>query len=99
MRSIQLALLSLILLVTSTTAKTTTIGIETEEGSHAVTIPMDDCHYLDEEEVYKVAISKKCRFFTGPGCTGRNTLLEPGEHASSEAVMLTSVLCEEPDPF
>ncbi|KAL4887690.1 hypothetical protein BJY04DRAFT_176413 [Aspergillus karnatakaensis] len=60
---------------------------------------MNDCHELDEEEVFKVAITKKCRMFSGPMCTGRNALLQPGEHESKEPVPIMSVLCEEPDLF
>ncbi|KAL3475126.1 hypothetical protein BJX99DRAFT_259742 [Aspergillus californicus] len=77
--------LSLItLLISSTSAKTTTIGIETEEASRGVTVPMDDCFEIDE---------------WGPFCTGRNTLLQPGEHSTKEGVLIGSVLCEEPDIF
>ncbi|KAL5338567.1 hypothetical protein BJX70DRAFT_194747 [Aspergillus crustosus] len=102
MRAIGISFLSLILLVSSTTAKTTMIGLETEEASRGVVVPLDDCHAIEEEvdrEVYTVVITKKCRFFTGPMCTGRHTLLQPGEHSSKEPVLIGSVLCEEPDLF
>lgn len=32
-------------------------------------------------------------YYSGVGCTGRNTLLQPGEHTSSEPVYVDSVLC------
>ncbi|KAL2830917.1 hypothetical protein BDW59DRAFT_14775 [Aspergillus cavernicola] len=98
MRAIQSLLsFSLVLLISSTTAKTTRIGLETEDASHSVSVPMDDCHEIDEYEVYRVAITKKCRFFSGPFCTARYTLLQPGEHSSKDPVPIRSVLCEEPD--
>ncbi|KAL4872512.1 hypothetical protein BDV12DRAFT_210477 [Aspergillus spectabilis] len=65
MRAISFSLLSLILLVSSTAAKTTTIGLETKEASRGVVVPLDDCHAIEEDEVFTVAITKKCRFFTG----------------------------------
>ncbi|EAA66103.1 hypothetical protein AN0230.2 [Aspergillus nidulans FGSC A4] len=76
--------LNLVLLISSTVAKTTTVGVETETESRGVSVPMDDCFDIDVE---------------GPMCTGRTTLLEPGEHSSPEPVMLGSILCEEPEVF
>ncbi|KAL3452097.1 hypothetical protein BJX65DRAFT_303811 [Aspergillus insuetus] len=98
MRAINLSLGILFLIAsTSIATKTTTIGLETEETSRGVIVPMDDCFGIDEYEVYTVAITKKCRFFAGPMCTGRNALLQPGEHSSKDPVPVGSVLCEEPD--
>ncbi|KAL3439114.1 hypothetical protein BDV09DRAFT_191331 [Aspergillus tetrazonus] len=91
--------LNLVLLITSTAAKTTTVGVETETESRGVSVPMDDCFDIDVEDVTTLAITKKCRVFTGPMCTGRTTLLEPGEHSSPQPVMLGSILCEEPEVF
>ncbi|CBF89921.1 uncharacterized protein ANIA_00230 [Aspergillus nidulans FGSC A4] len=98
--------LNLVLLISSTVAKTTTVGVETETESRGVSVPMDDCFDIDVDEltypsrdVTTLAITKKCRVFTGPMCTGRTTLLEPGEHSSPEPVMLGSILCEEPEVF
>ncbi|KAL4784189.1 hypothetical protein BJX76DRAFT_357269 [Aspergillus varians] len=65
MRAITCSLLSLILLVSSSTAaKTTMIGLETEDASRSVSVPLGDCHNIDEEEVYTLATTKKCRVFT-----------------------------------
>ncbi|KAL4753653.1 hypothetical protein BDW72DRAFT_190861 [Aspergillus terricola var. indicus] len=91
--------LNLFLLTSSTVAKTktTTVGLETATESRGVSVPMDDCFNIDVENVTTLAITKKCRIFTGPMCTGRTTLLEPGEHSSPDPVMLGSILCEEPD--
>ncbi|KAL4993752.1 hypothetical protein BDV10DRAFT_189690 [Aspergillus recurvatus] len=91
--------LNLILLVSSTFAKTTMVGLETETESRGVSVPMDDCFDIDAEDVTTLAITKKCRVFTGPMCTGRTALLEPGEHTSPDPVMLGSILCEEPEVF
>ncbi|KAL4756587.1 uncharacterized protein BDW70DRAFT_164351 [Aspergillus foveolatus] len=91
--------LNLVLLISSTIAKTTTVGLETETESRGVSVPMDDCFDIDVEDVTTLAITKKCRVFTGPMCTGRTTLLEPGEHSSPQPVMVGSILCEEPEVF
>ncbi|KAL4776777.1 hypothetical protein BDW60DRAFT_202882 [Aspergillus nidulans var. acristatus] len=91
--------LNLVLLISSTVAKMTTVGLETETESRGVSVPMDDCFDIDVEDVTTLAITKKCRVFTGPMCTGRTTLLNPGEHSSPEPVMLGSILCEEPEVF
>ncbi|OJJ68516.1 hypothetical protein ASPBRDRAFT_46720 [Aspergillus brasiliensis CBS 101740] len=90
-----ITLLSTLLLagVGSSSKLTTTIGLDTEEGSHTVQIPFDDCTQVGEFEVRGVFLSKTCRLFTGVGCTGRTTLLQPGEHTSSEPVYVDSVLC------
>ncbi|RDW70870.1 uncharacterized protein DSM5745_08381 [Aspergillus mulundensis] len=99
MRTASFSLLgvNLALFISSTIAKTTTIGLETQTESRGVSVPMDDCFDIDEENVFTLVISKKCRVFTGPMCTGRTALLEPGEHSTAKPVMLGSVLCEEPD--
>ncbi|KAL4984905.1 hypothetical protein BDW68DRAFT_166085 [Aspergillus falconensis] len=91
--------LNLVLLISSTVAKTTMVGLETETKSRGVSVPMDDCFDIDAEDVTTLAITKKCRVFTGPMCTGRTALLEPGEHTSPDPVMLGSILCEEPEVF
>ncbi|KAL6235620.1 hypothetical protein BDW75DRAFT_239957 [Aspergillus navahoensis] len=101
MRTVNFSLLSLnlILVLSSAAGKTTMVGLETETESRGVSVPMDDCFDIDAEDVTTLAITKKCRVFTGPMCTGRTALLEPGEHASPEPVMLGSILCEEPEVF
>ncbi|KAL4907573.1 hypothetical protein BDW74DRAFT_176325 [Aspergillus multicolor] len=91
--------LNLALFISSAIAKTTMIGYETETESRGVSVPMDECFDMDVEDVLTLAISKKCRVFTGPMCTGRTALLEPGEHTTPDPVMLGSVLCEEPEVF
>ncbi|GAQ08480.1 hypothetical protein ALT_5801 [Aspergillus lentulus] len=84
------------LLVVSAAAKNTTIGLETiEEGSKTVSVPMGDCHNIDSYEVTTVSVKKPCRFFTGPMCIGRQTLLKPGVHESDEPVPIWSVFCED----
>ncbi|PWY61741.1 hypothetical protein BO83DRAFT_442414 [Aspergillus eucalypticola CBS 122712] len=89
-----ITLLSTLLLAGVGSARlSTTIGLETDEGSHSVQIPFDDCTQVGQFEVRGVFLSKRCRLFTGVGCTGRNTLLQPGEHTSSEPVYVDSVLC------
>ncbi|RHZ68788.1 hypothetical protein CDV55_107190 [Aspergillus turcosus] len=87
------------LLIVSAAAKNTTIGLETiEEGSKSISVPLGDCHNLDSYEVMTVSVKKPCRFFTGPMCIGRTTLLKPGVHESDEPVPIWSVFCEdEPD--
>ncbi|RAK95898.1 uncharacterized protein BO80DRAFT_449763 [Aspergillus ibericus CBS 121593] len=88
-----LSFLSAMLLVGLGGASTTTVGLETEEGSRSVQVPLDECHQMGEFDVYGVFISKTCRLFTGVGCTGRTTLLQPGQHSSSEAVNIDSLFC------
>ncbi|PWY88852.1 hypothetical protein BO94DRAFT_534745 [Aspergillus sclerotioniger CBS 115572] len=88
-----ISLLSTLLLVGLSGASTTTVGIETEEGSRSVQVPLNECHQMGEFEVYGVFISRTCRLFTGVGCTGRTTLLQPGQHSSSEAVYIDSLFC------
>ncbi|PWY67909.1 hypothetical protein BO70DRAFT_366201 [Aspergillus heteromorphus CBS 117.55] len=92
-----IALLSVLLLagLTSAEKRTTTIGIETLEGSKQVQVPFNDCHHIEEDEVRSVFLSRECRFFSAMGCTGRQTLLMPGEHSSSEPVPVSSVYCED----
>ncbi|KAI9375770.1 hypothetical protein BJX61DRAFT_78849 [Aspergillus egyptiacus] len=82
-------------LTSSTAAKTTTIGLETADASRGISVPLGDCGEIDEYEVYKVAVTKRCRVFAGPYCTGRNALLQPGEHEVGEPVPLGSAFCEE----
>ncbi|KAL4931689.1 uncharacterized protein BDV17DRAFT_288749 [Aspergillus undulatus] len=89
--------LGLVLSSTAANAKTTTIGLETVEGSRSVQATMDDCFDIDAYELLTLFITKKCRVFTGPMCTGRTTVLEPGEHSVGEPVPIGSVLCEESD--
>ncbi|KAL4947945.1 hypothetical protein BDW69DRAFT_199259 [Aspergillus filifer] len=89
--------LSLVLFSALAAAKTTMIGLETPEGSRGVEATMDDCFDIDEYEVLTLAITKKCRVFSGVMCTGRTTLLEPGDHSVEEPVPIGSVLCEEPE--
>ncbi|KAH1272804.1 hypothetical protein KXW42_006138 [Aspergillus fumigatus] len=84
------------LLAVAAAAKNTTIGLETiEEGSKTVSVPMGDCHTIDSYEVTTVSVKKPCRFFTGPMCIGRQTLLRPGVHESDEPVPIWSVFCED----
>ncbi|PYH95715.1 hypothetical protein BO71DRAFT_198972 [Aspergillus ellipticus CBS 707.79] len=92
-----IAVLSALLLagLSGATKKTTTIGIETEEGSKSMQVPFGECHHIEEEEVRSVFLSRECRFFSAMGCTGRTTLLMPGEHSSSEPVPVSSVYCED----
>ncbi|SPB49764.1 unnamed protein product [Aspergillus niger] len=60
-----ISLLSTLLLAGVGSAKlTTTIGLETDEGSHTVHIPFDDCTQVGQFEVRGVFLSKTCRLFT-----------------------------------
>ncbi|BCS19075.1 uncharacterized protein APUU_11903A [Aspergillus puulaauensis] len=94
------SLLALLALVSSSAAKMTTVGLETADDSHAIVVPLDDCHDIGQDEVHTVHITKKCRVFTGRMCTGTTVALQPGQHTSDEApVRVGSVLCEEPDLF
>ncbi|KAJ5579652.1 uncharacterized protein N7459_005637 [Penicillium hispanicum] len=95
----QIALLSCLLLSVSASAsaskdaKRTMVGIETEKASRALNVPLDDCHEVEEEEVLTVSVRKHCRVFTGPECTGRNTLLTPGDHSNKDPVPIESIYC------
>ncbi|KAJ5897046.1 uncharacterized protein N7473_006445 [Penicillium subrubescens] len=97
----QLTVLSLMLLSVTAkeAAKRTMVGIETEKGSYGKDVELEDCVELDEEEVYTISIKKHCRVFTGPLCTGRNTLLSPGDHSNAEPVPITSIYCHAKAPF
>ncbi|KAB8068801.1 hypothetical protein BDV29DRAFT_162045 [Aspergillus leporis] len=86
--------LALALCATSAAKGTTTVGFETAEGSTGKTVPFDECHDVDMEEVNAVYTSHFCRVFTGPDCIGRQTLLNPGEHVTEDPVpFITSVFC------
>ncbi|CEJ61248.1 hypothetical protein PEBR_32547 [Penicillium brasilianum] len=96
----QLAVLSLMLLsVTAKEAKKTMVGFETEKASYGKDVELEDCTEIDEEEVYTISIKKHCRVFTGPLCTGRNTLLKPGDHSNKEPVPILSIFCHAKRPF
>ncbi|KAJ5369202.1 uncharacterized protein N7496_008962 [Penicillium cataractarum] len=97
----QLAVLSLMLLSVTAkeAAKKTMVGIETEKASYGKDVELEDCVELDEEEVYTISIRKHCRVFTGSLCTGRNTLLSPGDHSNKEPVPITSIYCHAKSPF
>ncbi|OJJ62124.1 hypothetical protein ASPSYDRAFT_40732 [Aspergillus sydowii CBS 593.65] len=94
------SILGLLALVSSTAAKMTTVGLETADDSHAVVVPLTDCHDIGQDEVHTMHLTKKCRVFTGQMCTGTTVLLQPGTHTSKqEPVHVGSVICEEPDLF
>ncbi|KAJ5183978.1 hypothetical protein N7492_001594 [Penicillium capsulatum] len=97
----QLALLSFMLLSVSATkdAKKTTVGIETTESSRGLDVVLDDCHDVEEDETFTISVRKYCRVFTGPMCTGRNTLLSPGDHSNDEPVPIESIYCHSKRPF
>ncbi|KAH8422294.1 uncharacterized protein LDX57_000051 [Aspergillus melleus] len=90
----QISLLTLALFSVASVAKTTTIGLETAEGSKPIQVPFDECHLIDEEEVHTVATTTFCRFFVGTVCNGRQTLLGPGDHSSADPVPIGSVFCQ-----
>ncbi|KAJ5222238.1 uncharacterized protein N7469_008478 [Penicillium citrinum] len=78
----------------------TTVGIETAAGSRGINAPLDDCYDdIDEEEVFTVSIRKYCRIFTGVGCTGRNTVLGPGDHSSKDPVPVGAIYCHSTRPY
>ncbi|OQD68829.1 hypothetical protein PENDEC_c030G05843 [Penicillium decumbens] len=96
----QLALLSFMLLsVSAKDPNKTMVGLETSERSHGVDVPIEDCHELDEDEVFTISIKKYCRVFTGPLCTGRNTVLSPGDHSNDDPVPITSIYCHAKRPY
>ncbi|KAJ5090957.1 hypothetical protein N7532_009641 [Penicillium argentinense] len=98
----QLSLLSFLLVSAYATKeiKHTTVGIETEGGSRGIQAPLDDCYEdIDEEEVFTVSIRKHCHVFTGIGCTGRNTLLGPGDHSSKDPVPVGAIYCHSTRPY
>ncbi|KAJ5247660.1 hypothetical protein N7468_002643 [Penicillium chermesinum] len=96
-----LALLGLALVSASAAKDTThtTVGIETDAASRGLNVVLDDCFDVDEEDVYTVSVRKYCRVFTGPFCTGRNTLLPPGDHSNQDPVPITSIYCHSKPPF
>ncbi|KAJ5815758.1 hypothetical protein N7474_007535 [Penicillium riverlandense] len=91
----QLFLLSFMLLAVSGSKgdNRTIVGIETERQSRALNVVMDECFDVEEDEVFTVSVHKKCRVFSGPLCTGRNTLLTPGDHTSKYPVPIESIYC------
>ncbi|KAJ5377029.1 hypothetical protein N7509_013915 [Penicillium cosmopolitanum] len=98
----QLSVLSFLLLsaYAAKEATHTTVGIETAAGSRGIKAPLDDCYDdIDEEEVFTVAIKKYCRIFTGVGCTGRNTVLAPGDHSSKDPVPVGAIYCHSTRPY
>ncbi|KAL4802647.1 hypothetical protein BDV18DRAFT_163612 [Aspergillus unguis] len=97
---LQLLSLSILLLSPTASAKktSTTVGLETAEGSRGITVPFNDCYQIEEEEIFTLALSQPCRVFTGPLCTDRNTVLKAGEHKMddpTEPVPIVSLWCEE----
>ncbi|KAI2787973.1 hypothetical protein POX_f08355 [Penicillium oxalicum] len=96
-----LSVLSLVLLAVTAkeAAQKTTVGIETEEKSFGKSVPLDDCEEIDEDEVFTISVQKHCRVFTGSACTGRNTLLTPGDHSNKEPVPIISIYCHSKRPF
>ncbi|KAJ5727449.1 hypothetical protein N7493_005269 [Penicillium malachiteum] len=97
----QLALLSFMLVsaIATKDTKKTTVGIETSDNSKGITVPLDDCHEIAEDEVLTVSVKKYCRVFTGPDCTGRNTLLNPGDHSNNDPVPIESIYCHATPPI
>ncbi|KAJ5526074.1 hypothetical protein N7494_012724 [Penicillium frequentans] len=97
----QLALLSFMILAVSATKDTTRtlVGIETMESSKGIDVPLEDCHEVEQDEVLTVSVKKYCRVFIGPGCTGRNALLPPGDHSHSDPVPVESIYCHAKRPF
>ncbi|KAF7715049.1 Uncharacterized protein PECH_003519 [Penicillium ucsense] len=97
----QLSVLSFMLLAVTAkeAAQKTTVGIETEEGSFGKTVTLDDCEEIDEEDVFTISVRKHCRVFTGSSCTGRNSLLPPGDHTNKEPVPIISIYCHSKRPF
>ncbi|KAJ5485553.1 hypothetical protein N7539_005541 [Penicillium diatomitis] len=82
----QLSVLSFMLLAVTAkeAAQKTTVGIETEDGSFGKTVTLDDCEEIDED---------------GSSCTGRNSLLPPGDHTNKEPVPIISIYCHSKRPF
>ncbi|KAJ5915864.1 hypothetical protein N7454_011005 [Penicillium verhagenii] len=97
----QLALLSFMLLSVSATQDTTRtmVGIETTETSKAMDVLLDDCHEVEQDEVLTISVKKYCRVFTGPECTGRNSLLPPGDHSNTDPVPIESIYCHAKRPY
>ncbi|KAJ6104798.1 hypothetical protein N7523_011118 [Penicillium sp. IBT 18751x] len=104
----QLALLSFMLLSVSAKDPNKTMVDSSPPGpmfillterSYGVDVPIEDCHDLDEEEVFTISVKKHCRVFTGPLCTGRNTVLSPGDHSNDDPVPITSIYCHAKRPY
>ncbi|KAJ5758990.1 hypothetical protein N7520_006146 [Penicillium odoratum] len=103
----QLALLSFMLLSVSATkdSKHTMVwtyymvGIETTDISKGMDVLLDECHEVEQDEVLTVAVKKYCRVFTGPECTGRNSLLSPGDHSHDDPVPIGSIYCHSKRPY
>ncbi|KAJ5895002.1 hypothetical protein N7495_006693 [Penicillium taxi] len=61
----QIAALSFMFLsVSAKDVKQTTIGLGTDKSSRAVMVNLDDCHAINEDEVFTVSVQKYCRVFT-----------------------------------
>ncbi|KAF5865920.1 hypothetical protein ETB97_001496 [Aspergillus alliaceus] len=69
-------------LATTGAAKMATVGFETTEGSFGESVPLNECHNVQVEDTIAVYVSQYCRVFIGQECTGRQILLNPGEHPS-----------------
>ncbi|KAF9892079.1 hypothetical protein FE257_002485 [Aspergillus nanangensis] len=93
MQVFRLSLLSASLLTVSSMAKTTTVGLETAEGSRSMKAEINECYSIDEDEVFTVAVSQKCRFFVHEDCVGPNIVLDAGEHPSKDPVPVGSFVC------
>ncbi|KAJ5543613.1 hypothetical protein N7535_006033 [Penicillium sp. DV-2018c] len=76
--------------------QTIQVGIETAEKSRGIDVPLNDCYPIEEEDVLTVSLKKPCRLFTGPECTGHNTILSPGEHSSGKdpIPVIESIFCQ-----
>ncbi|CAI7614297.1 unnamed protein product [Penicillium manginii] len=83
----QLSVLSFLLLsaYAAKEATHTTVGIETAAGSRGIKAPLDDCYDDIDEE--------------GVGCTGRNTVLSPGDHSSKDPVPVGAIYCHSTRPY
>ncbi|KAB8231310.1 beta-ketoacyl [acyl carrier protein] synthase domain-containing protein [Aspergillus alliaceus] len=80
-------------LATTGAAKMTTVGFETTEGSFGESVPLNECHNVQVEDTIAVYVSQYCRVFIGQECTGRQILLNPGEHPSKWPIpMINSVV-------
>ncbi|KAJ5646379.1 hypothetical protein N7490_002751 [Penicillium lividum] len=97
----RLALLSFMLLSVSATkdSKHTMVGIETTDISKGIDVLLDECHEVEQDEVLTIAVKKYCRVFNGPECTGRNSLLPPGDHSHDEPVPIESIYCHSKRPY
>ncbi|KAE8353425.1 hypothetical protein BDV28DRAFT_148084 [Aspergillus coremiiformis] len=90
-----ISLLSVALGLATASATTTTVGFETTEASFGETVPLGECHNVKAEDTKTVFVSQYCRVFVGPECTGRQILLNPGEHSSNWPIpIINSVYCD-----